>query len=455
MFAENDNRAVQRRLTSWKEIATYVGRNERTVKRWEASRGFPVRRVAGASRGSVFAYADEIEAWMHGHAASADVTKPSLIAPEPEQKSDAPSRRVAFPVFLLMVAIAVIALVYFGRIAPSPAPPAVLHTHDPVAANLYQVGLHAWQTRTPSGLNRAISQFRQAVARDPRFAEAYVGLADAYDLQGEFTAVHPDRVYPEAADAARRAITLDPSLAGAHAALAFAEFYGSRNVGAAEKEFRRAITLDPRSAVAHHWYATFLMTIGNFAAAISEIDKAENLDAESMAIPADKGLILYHAGRKADGIRLLKQIEEDNPAFASTHKYLATIRFAEGNDASYVRELKLAALARHDDAGNMIADAAAKGLAMAGHGGMLRASLDAEEKLYGTNRVSAYSLAETCAELGDETCTRSYLAISIARQEVDNIALNVDPPFARFSKNSWFETLRAQAGLPQPDSGAR
>jgi tetratricopeptide (TPR) repeat protein len=197
------------------------------------------------------------------------------------------------------------------------------------------------------------------------------------------------------------------------------------------------------------------MTIGKFDAAISEIDKAENLDAESMAIPADKGLILYHAGRKADGIRLLSQIEEDNPAFASTHKYLATIRFAEGNDASYVRELKLAALARHDDAGNVIADAAAKGLTMGGHGSMLRASLDADEKLFGAGRVSAYSLAEICAELGDESCARSNLAISVARREVDNIALDVDPPFAQFRKDSWFATLLAQAGLPQPDSNAR
>ena len=274
-------------------------------------------------------------------------------------------------------------------------------------------------------------------------------MADAYDLQGEFTAVHPDRVYPEAANAARRAIALDPSLAGAHTALAFAEFYGLRNVAAAEKEFRRAITLEPRSAVAHHWYATFLMTIGNFDAAISEIDRAENLDAESTAIPADKALILYDIGRVSDAIRLLGQIEEDNPAFASPHKYLSMIRFSEGDDAAYVRELKLAALARHDDAGNMVAVAAAKGLATSGHGGMLRESLDAEQKLFGANRISAYSIAETCAELDDEACTRSYLAISVARTETDNIALGVDPPFSRFRNAHWFASLLAKAGLPQ------
>lgn len=447
MSAENDNKAGQRRLTSWKEIAAYVGRNERTVKRWEVSRGLPVRRVGGASRGYVFAYAHEIEAWMRGHGASEEIKEPSS-APEPEQKSDVQTGRMVFPAFLLIVAVAIIAIVYFGRIEPSLSP-AALHTHDPVASNLYQAGLHAWQTRTPSGLNRAISQFRQAVSRDPRFAEAYVGLADAYNLQGEFTAVHRGRVYPEAAVAARRAITLDPSLAGAHTALAFAEFYGTRDSRSAEKEFTRAIALDPRSAVAHHWYATFLMTIGKFDAAISEIDRAENLDAESTAIPADKALILYYAGRKSDATRQLAQIEEDNPGFSSPHRYLAMIRFAEGNDASYVRELKLDALARHDETAGMIADAAAKGLATAGHSGMLRVSLDAQQKLFGTNRVSAYSLAETCAEMNDEGCTRLFLAISVARSESDNVALGIDPPFLRYRNRPWFAALLARAGLLQ------
>jgi hypothetical protein len=54
------------RLNSWKEIAAFVGRDERTVKRWEESRGIPVRRLPGAGRASVFAYTGEVEAWLRG-----------------------------------------------------------------------------------------------------------------------------------------------------------------------------------------------------------------------------------------------------------------------------------------------------------------------------------------------------------------------------------------------------
>src|SRR6202044_2904294 len=112
-------------------------------------------------------------------------------------------------------------------------------------------------------------------------------------------AIPPDQTYPRAAAAARRAIALDPSIAEAHAALAFADFYWSRDTEAADREFRRALALDPENSVTHHWYATFLMTIGESGAALAEIERAENLDSESNAIPADKALILFHGGQTA------------------------------------------------------------------------------------------------------------------------------------------------------------
>jgi hypothetical protein len=93
------------------------------------------------------------------------------------------------------------------------------HRPDALAAGLYRSGLHAWQTRSPSGLARAEKDFSEAIKRDPHYAEAYAGLAGVYDLEGEFTTVQPDRAYPAAAAAARHAIALDSRLADAHAAL--------------------------------------------------------------------------------------------------------------------------------------------------------------------------------------------------------------------------------------------
>ena len=199
-------------------------------------------------------------------------------------------------------------------------------------------------------------------------------MAGVYDLEGEFTTLKPERAYPAATAAARRAIALDPGLASAHAALAFADFYWARDEEeAAQREFRISLALDPRSAVAHHWYATFLMTIGDTEHALAEIEKAESLDTESAAIPADKGLILFHAGKTDQSVNLLKQLEEDQPAFASPHRYLAAIWL--DTDADEPLSPRIAAQSSFASRPHGSWDwpmQGTQGLARGGHAGMLR-----------------------------------------------------------------------------------
>ena len=64
MAAHSESLAPTKRLDSWKEIAAFFGRDERTVKRWEKERGLPVYRVPGSARGGVFAYAEELAEWL-------------------------------------------------------------------------------------------------------------------------------------------------------------------------------------------------------------------------------------------------------------------------------------------------------------------------------------------------------------------------------------------------------
>jgi TolB-like protein len=61
-----ENAETAKTLVSWKEIAVFLNRAERTVKRWERERGLPVHRVPGGERGSVFAYPDELTDWLKG-----------------------------------------------------------------------------------------------------------------------------------------------------------------------------------------------------------------------------------------------------------------------------------------------------------------------------------------------------------------------------------------------------
>ena len=181
MAGEDETVAADRRLNSWKEIAAFVGRDERTVKRWEGARGLkPVRRLPGAGRASVFAYAHEIEAWLSGRAFAGSPHAPSAVddPPAPQPPASGPgARRFAHGALVLiaavMVAGAIAFLVQLGHPLSAPAPPAP-GTHDPAAAESYRSGLHAWQTRTPAGIARAVTDFSRAIARDPRFAAAFM-----------------------------------------------------------------------------------------------------------------------------------------------------------------------------------------------------------------------------------------------------------------------------------------
>lgn len=459
MGSENAGVVGERRLNSWKEIAAFFGRDERTVKRWETNRGLPVRRMPNGPRSTVFAYERELSVWLTGsHAADAAPAAPELAITEPpiSEPRQRPLRGgTAMATALAGVLVAAALALGWSVIHPPAVPAAGEHPRVAAASTkrnadaiaFYRAGLYAWQTRTPAGLTRAVDDFTQAIVRDPGYAQAYAGLANCYNLLREFSTMASEEAYPRAKAAAERAIALDPSLGDAHADLAFVDFYWLRDVGDARREFLRALALEPRSAMAHHWYATFLMTLGQSSAALREIEIAEALDSESSAIQADKGLILFHAGRKAEAATLLRRLEQLAPSFYSEHAYLAAFAFDDGDDQQFLRELAIAASLRHDDGTAAIAAVGQKGLMRGGRQGMLAAILKEQRQLYAEGRISAYALAPTCAALGNDTDSLAWLTRSVGLHEPDVVGVLMDPAFARLRKTSGFRLLLRQAGL--------
>src|SRR5262249_54293813 len=115
------------------------------------------------------------------------------------------------------------------------------YTEDPAAHELYLLGRFNLNKFTPDGTKLARQYFEQAIAKDTRYALAYAGLAESYAF-GEI-GLPPQEAFPKARDAASRAIELDETVGGAHAALAQVAFLWDWNWSSAEKEFRRAIEL--------------------------------------------------------------------------------------------------------------------------------------------------------------------------------------------------------------------
>ncbi len=152
------------------------------------------------------------------------------------------------------------------------------YTNSVEAYQLYLKGRYHAYKLTPSETQMGISYFQQAIAIDPSYALAYVGLADAYrslPIAGEMPSTE---FLPKAKEAAQKAIDIDDTLAEAHAELGFIIFWYDWNWNAAETQYRRALELDPNSADAHMYYAHLLSSTARHAEALAEIKRAREID---------------------------------------------------------------------------------------------------------------------------------------------------------------------------------
>lgn len=455
MGASDERSGPNRRLETWKEIGSFLNRDARTVRRWEAERGLPVRRVPGA-KSKVYAYAHDLEDWLAGPQAAdavAEAPPPSAI------------RTIRHPIVLGAAAMAALAAVAAlalwprdagrtgGDTAAAAAPRAPRHTPHPEAERHYLAGMSYWNTRTPEGLQKAVDSFTQALVRDPQYAQAYVGLANSYNLLREYTLMPPEQAYPRAKAAAQRAIALDDSLSEAHSALAFVSFYWEWDVATARREYDRAIALDPRSAVAHHWRATFLVHLSEFDEALRSIDRAQQLAPESSAILADRAMILAAAGRAPEAISILEDVERAQPNFLSSHAYLAQIFLMTGDWPRYVTELEHAANLRQDPSGKAIARAARAGLGGGGKG-VLQAVLAEQLRQHAHGRASPLDLARTHALLGEREEALKRLRQAVAQHEANVVSAGVDAEFAALRAEPEFRRIMAPVGVLKGETRA-
>jgi tetratricopeptide (TPR) repeat protein len=459
-----------RRLDSWKEIASFFGRDERTVKRWEKEKGLPVHRMPENTGARVFAFTDELSRWMNNPDSNLKpLREPAAGQPAEltiEEAATAPARSGRQWIYIaagfaVLVGIALL-IAYWGKYSVTHrettatghnaalSEPHTAHTAniDPQAHELYLTGQYYWDKRTPADLNKAVGYFNQAIGRDPKYAKAYVGLANCYSLLREFAAMPSEDAFPRALAAARRAVELDDTSAEAHNALALVTFYWNWDAAGAEREFRRAIQLDPNYATAHHWYATFLMVLGRSSEALEQIELAQQLDPVSTPVLADKGLILYHKGDKDQAISLLKQLAVSQPAFFSTHQYLSAIYLDEGDAPNYLMEAGKAAALSHNAGEAALVQEADKGYRSGGEQGMLQSILLVQKKNFEQGSIPAFAVAEAYARLKDGKEALRYLETSFHRHEVAFLTMRVHEPFLFLHSDPAFRQLVERAGLP-------
>jgi TolB-like protein/Tfp pilus assembly protein PilF/class 3 adenylate cyclase len=312
-------------------------------------------------------------------------------------------------------------------------------TSDLTAYELYLRGRVLWGKRGGDNIRQAIAFYEQAIVRDPNYAPAYAGLAEAYVILPIYTDAPAREAYAKAKDAALKALQLDDKLAEAHNALAMVLFL-YLDIAGSIPEFQRAIALNPNYATAHHWYGfNPLSTLGRFDEAIAESKRAVELDPLSPVINSDLGSNLMVARRYDEAIAQLRKTLEIDPTFSLAHGALGeALQFKgdlPGAIAEYTRAQELGA-----DPRNRVLMAAAK--AQSGDKDAAVRMLAELEEASRNREIPGAERAVLYTSLGNRTEAIRCLEQSVADHDSQDVAwIKVYPTWDPLRGDPRFEAL--------------
>lgn len=469
------------RLQSWKAIASFFDRDERTVRRWEKTHGLPVYRVHGGKSAGVFAYRHELEAWLHsgGEGAPSSAAGEALEAPQPTEApalsaidsitphaeqgwrallSTAQSRRI----WILGAGAALVAIAASSALpglrsrhgdtqhappiaAVDPATRMAPSSHVPASDELYLKGRFYWHQRTPESLRKAMDLFSRAVRLDNNNARAYAGLADCYNFSTQYFRTLPTESYPKAIEFAQRAIEIDPQLAEGHRALAFATLYYKWDEKTALAEFERAIALNPSDPDARQWYANALFGLGRFDDALAKIDEALRLDPTSVSIRANHGLIMASTTRRDEGIAELRELTRANATSLQSRQYLARIFLDREMYPELIEQLQEIARISGRAGDAEIAEAVRRGWSEHGRTGALQAQFDADQRRFNQGEAVAPELARIALLLGRRQDAVKYMRFCVDQRDFYVVSLLRSDFVHRIGDEPAIEDLRRQA----------
>ena len=312
-------------------------------------------------------------------------------------------------------------------------------TSDLPAYELYLKGRVLWGKRGGDNIRQAIAFYEQAIVRDPNYAPAYAGLAEAYVILPIYTDASAREAYAKAKAAALKALQLDDKLAEAHNALAMVLFL-YLDIAGSIPEFQRAIELNPNYATAHHWYGfNPLSTLGRFDEAIAESKRAVELDPLSPVINSDLGSNLMVARRYDEAIAQLRKTLEIDPTFSLAHGALGeALQFKgdlPGAIAEYTKAQELGA-----DPRNRVLLAAAK--AQSGDKDAAVRMLAELEEASRNREIPGAQRAVLYTSLGNRTEAIRCLEQSVADHDTQDVAwIKVYPTWDPLRGDPRFEVL--------------
>jgi serine/threonine-protein kinase len=322
---------------------------------------------------------------------------------------------------------------------------------DPELHRQILLGRHQTGKSTEESLRKAIGYFDAVISKDPDNALAHAGLAEAYiELSGYY--MHPRQAMPKAKRAAETALTLDDSLADAHAALGYVHLAYDWDGPAAERELLRALELNPTLAMARLNYASYLASQGRHDDAVREIRRAVSLDPLSMRTYSFGTLFLLFTRRYDEAIELARKGLEFEPRSAFAMAFQGAGFAEQGRHDEAVAALSAAVQL---DNSLTLRALQAHVLAVAGRHDEARTLVRQVEDESKSVYFCPYEIATVYVSLGDqEAATRWF------RKGLDDRAdcmawLGVEPWIEPFRSDPRYVSLLKEIGLTPPPMTGR
>jgi eukaryotic-like serine/threonine-protein kinase len=321
-------------------------------------------------------------------------------------------------------------------------------TQNPEAYELYLKGRYYWNKQTFPDITTAISYFDQAISKDPAYALAYSGLADAYaDLPT--IGGTPSEYFPKGNAAARRALELEPSLAHPHAVLGSNEMEYDWDFAGGEAEYKKALELDPNDATAHQWYSFDISSIGGREQeALAEANRAHQLDPLSPQISSASGRAHIRAQQYDEAIVVCTKVAYENPTFAQAHLCLANAYWGKRMYPQVIEQWKIYAQLSGERNESEFASDLEQGFRSTGWEGALTKGIEIRQLQRKNGYSSAYGIASLYADLGDKD--QAFRWLNTAYQERDWLLTGLKTDFLLdpLRSDARFAELVRKVGLP-------
>ena len=260
----------------------------------------------------------------------------------------------------------------------------------------------------------------------------------------------PSEDLPKATAAAHKALELDATLGRPHAVLGYTKFVHEWDFAGGVAEFKKALTLDPHDATAHAWYAESIGTIGGREQeAVTEANRAHQLDPRSAVIRFDLGRVHVLARQYDEAIAVCKKLADENPKFSMAHYCLSDAYWRKRMYSQSIEEYKIGSQLSGDRADSEYASAMEQGFRSGGREGALDKGIEALLPQRKTGGSSAYTIATMYAELGEKDQAFQWLNTSIQERDTEVPGMRTDSSFDTIRSDPRFAEMVRKVGLPQ------